>query len=356
MTSGKKLNGYLCANGWEATLCRELAAVGIGEHFYSPAAGLVVGESGTAGLRYEPIFARQWLPSCVEVSGNSLADLIQTMGSALDPVLDSNPLPWTMHCCTPDFYSEDSTHYEFMSGRAALLHEKFMQRMAKYRKRTLEKYQPWESIDEKRPCLVVQVVLTSTDQLWVSTAKRLKTEMGRFVPFMRSLIPGSIPHDSQAPCRSYYKLEEAWQQTGVLPRKGDVCIDLGAAPGGWTWAALKRGARVIAVDFADLKPHVESHPRCEHSLDNGYAFMPARPVDWMFCDMIVRPLATLGLLDRWLEQKACRKFVVNVKFRGKEPETILAAIEELRQKHQLSSLIIKHLYYDRNEITLIGGL
>ena len=155
--------------------------------------------------------------------------------------------------------------------------------------------------------------------------------------------------------RAAYKLEELIERDRLL-KPGMVVVDLGAAPGGWTWAALKRGARVIAVDFADLKAHVESHPRCEHSLDNGYAFMPTRPVDWMFCDMIVRPLATLGLLDRWLEQKACRKFVVNVKFRGKEPETILAAIEELRQKHQLSRLIIKHLYYDRNEITLIGSL
>ena len=141
----------------------------------------------------------------------------------------------------------------------------------------------------------------------------------------------------------------------MYPKKGEVCVDLGAAPGGWTWAALNRGARVVAVDVADLKRHVENHPRCEHSLDNGYSFMPSKTVDWLFCDMIVKPMATLGLLERWLEQKACRKFVVNVKFRGKQPESILTAIQELKDKYQIPELIIRHLYYDRNEITLIGG-
>ncbi|GAB1353542.1 hypothetical protein MASR1M12_22780 [Erysipelotrichia bacterium] len=55
-------------------------------------------------------------------------------------------------------------------------------------------------------------------------------------------------------------------------------------------------------------------PRCEHSIDNGYAYMPQKTVDWMFCDMIVKPMSTLGLLDRWLGAKAHRRFVVNVKF------------------------------------------
>ncbi len=354
MAATKTINGYLCANGWEEALSQELAAAGVGEHFYSPAPGLIVGESSTVSLKFEPVFAQQWLPDCAELIGASIADLTQELGKALDPILDQNPLPWTLHCFTPDYYSEDSTEYEFLSGRAPLLHEKFIQRMAKYRRRAMEKYHEWSAIDEKRPCLVVQVVLVDSDCIWVSAAKRHKSETGKFLPFIRSYSPGSIAHDPQAPCRSYYKLEEAWQHAGVYPRKNEICVDLGAAPGGWAWAALKRGAKVIAVDFADLKPHVENHPQCEHSLDNGYAFMPAKAVDWMFCDMIVKPMATLGLLDRWLKQKACRKFVVNVKFRGKQPESILTAIDELEKKHSLSRLVVKHLYYDRNEITLIG--
>lgn len=348
-------NGFLCGDGWEDALCQELAAVEPGIEYFSPTPGLVVGERAASNLLFEPVFARQWLPNCVEIRGESIADLIDGLGKTVDPYLDQNSLPWTFKSFTTDLYTEDSTRCEYFAGRTTLLHEKFFARMTTYRRRAMERFLEWDEIDEKRPCLVIQAVMVDPDRLWVSVAKRFKTERGVLVPVLWHNNPGLIIHDPLAPCRSYYKIEEAWQQAGVFPRKGETCVDVGAAPGGWSWAALKRGANVIAVDAAKLKKHVETHPRCEHSIDNGYAFMPKKKVDWLFCDMIVKPMATLGLLDRWLEQKACRKFVVNVKFRGKEPDSILAAIKELQAKHQIPELIIRHLYFDRNEITLIGG-
>ncbi len=354
MTRNSVFDGYLCGNGWEEALCEELTAADPGSSFSPRAAGLVVGERRSALQRLEPVFARQWLPDCREVHGDSVADLTQELGRVIDPYLDANPIPWTMHCFTPDLFTEESTHYEFLSGRTTLIFEKFMQRMSTYRRRAFERFQDLKTIDEKRPFLFIQAVLVDTDCLWVSVTKLFKTDRGRYVPFLWRGTSGPVPHDPQAPCRSYYKIEEAWQQAGVFPRPGETCIDIGAAPGGWTWAALKRGARVIAVDFADLKEHVENHPRCEHSRDNGYAFMPGKQADWLFCDMIVKPMATLGLLERWLQAKACRKFVVNVKFRGKQPASILAAIADLQARFAISRLMIRHLYYDRNEITLIG--
>ncbi len=355
MKKKNSYNGFLCGDGWEEALGAELSAKDSQNQFFSPAPGLVIGPINPSYPQYEPVFARQWLPNCVEVRGDSIADLIQVIGKTVDPYLDQSPLPWTIKFFTPDLYTEDSTRYEFLGGRATLLYERFLERMSTYRKRAMERFQEWDGIDENSSCIVIQGVMIDSDRVWVSVAKRFKIERNRYAPVLWHNSPGLIAHDPQAPCRSYYKIEEAWQQAGVFPRKGETCVDVGAAPGGWSWAALKRGARVIAVDAADLKDHVENHPHCEHSIDNGYAFMPDKKVDWLFCDMIVRPLATLGLLDRWLEQKACRKFVVNVKFRGKQPASILAAIKELEVKHQIPELIVRHLYFDRNEITLIGG-
>lgn len=349
-------NGFLCGDGWEQALCDELAGIKPGEKFFSPAPGLVVGGSGRGKFKSEPVFARQWLPNCLEIDGESIARLVQEMGPVVDSYLDEGWLPWTFVCHTPDAFTEDSERYLKTGARTTLLQEKFLERMAKYRKRTMERFEDWNNVNEKRPCIVIQAVMTSNSKLWLSIAERFKTRTGRFVPFLWRKNPGQVEHDHLAPCRSYYKIEEAWLQSGFTPRKNDLCVDLGAAPGGWTWSALKRGARVIAVDFAELKKHVENHANCEHSIDNGYAFMPQRQVDWMFCDMIVKPMATLGLLERWLEQKACRKFVVNIKFRGKDPSTILAAVEELKAKWQIPVLVVRHLYYDRNEITLIGSL
>ena len=52
------------------------------------------------------------------------------------------------------------------------------------------------------------------------------------------------------PSRAYRKLWEALLYAGSKPRPGDLCMDAGASPGGWTWALAGLGAKVIAIDRA----------------------------------------------------------------------------------------------------------
>ena len=51
--------------------------------------------------------------------------------------------------------------------------------------------------------------------------------------------------DDAAPSRSYLKVEEAYIVLGREPAAEETVVDLGAAPGGWSYSAAKRGARVI---------------------------------------------------------------------------------------------------------------
>ena len=56
--------------------------------------------------------------------------------------------------------------------------------------------------------------------------------------------------------RSVYKLEQIDMRARLF-RKGMVCVDLGACPGGWSqYAALKTGStgRVLAVDLKPMDP------------------------------------------------------------------------------------------------------
>ena len=63
-----------------------------------------------------------------------------------------------------------------------------------------------------------------------------------------------------------------------------------AAPGGWAYSALRRGARVTAVDRAPLLPPAGGHPNLTTVLGNAFTFTPpARPVDWLLCDVICEP-------------------------------------------------------------------
>ena len=54
--------------------------------------------------------------------------------------------------------------------------------------------------------------------------------------------------------RAAFKLQELDDRFHLI-RKGDRVLDLGAAPGGWTQVAVKRGAStVLAVDLLPLEP------------------------------------------------------------------------------------------------------
>ncbi len=79
-----------------------------------------------------------------------------------------------------------------------------------------------------------------------------------------------MPHG--APSRSTLKLAEALvtflgDREPDLLRAGMRAVDLGAAPGGWTWQLAQRGLRVTAVDNGALKGEVAqdslvTHVRC----------------------------------------------------------------------------------------------
>ena len=62
------------------------------------------------------------------------------------------------------------------------------------------------------------------------------------------------------PSRAYLKLWEACTLWRAWPQPGETCLDLGAAPGGWTWALAKLGARVVAIDKAALEPAIAAMP------------------------------------------------------------------------------------------------
>ncbi|MDD3492093.1 MAG: RlmE family RNA methyltransferase [Candidatus Thermoplasmatota archaeon] len=53
--------------------------------------------------------------------------------------------------------------------------------------------------------------------------------------------------------RSAYKLLQINDRYEVIG-KGDLVVDLGAAPGGWSQVARELGARVVAVDLDSMKP------------------------------------------------------------------------------------------------------
>ncbi len=165
--------------------------------------------------------------------------------------------------------------------------------------------------------------------------------------------------DDAAPSRSYLKVEEAYIVLGREPLPDETVVDLGAAPGGWSYSAAKRGARVIAVDNGPLKGGAFGNPLIEHRLEDAFKFQPPASVtyDWLFCDLVEEPHHVMqNIVAPWLVQGWCRRFVINLKFGHVDS---LALLGELRAsespftKHA-TNLRIRHLYHDREEFTVVG--
>ena len=162
-----------------------------------------------------------------------------------------------------------------------------------------------------------------------------------------------------APSRSYLKVEEAYGVLGVEPRPGETVADLGAAPGGWSYSAARRGAQVMAVDHGPLKGGALGHPRIRHRREDAFRFRPAagEVFDWLFCDLVEEPHHVLRhLVNPWLKHRWCRRFVVNLKFGRTDPLALLGELRAPASPFATHAAVfrIRHLYHDREEFTVVG--
>lgn len=157
-----------------------------------------------------------------------------------------------------------------------------------------------------------------------------------------------------APSRATAKLLEALTWIGIGPGPGELCVDLGAAPGGWTFVLLGRKARVIAVDRAAMAPAIAKDRRLTHVRGNAFDFRPDEPVDWLFCDMVHKPTEVAKLLARWGREGLARLVVSNLKLPMKKRVPAVAEACRIVQAGGWKDLRTRQLYHDRDEITLFA--
>ena len=152
------------------------------------------------------------------------------------------------------------------------------------------------------------------------------------------------------PSRAYLKLWDVFTVLGHSPGAGELCLDLGSAPGGWTWVLASLGARVFSLDKAELAPNVARMGNVNHCpRSSAFGLEPhlAGEIDWLFCDVACYPARLWGMVERWLQKGACRNFVCTLKFQGEtdhDTAKLFAAVPG-------SKLI--HLSHNKHELTWV---
>jgi len=192
-----------------------------------------------------------------------------------------------------------------------------------------------------------------------------------------ALIGSSDPHNSaaalmgivrqsmpaEAPSRSTLKLAEAIEvfidrseQTRLL-RQGMTAVDLGAAPGGWTWQLVRRGIRVTAVDNGPMKGVLAKHPLVQHLKQDGFKYTPRKAVDWLVCDMVEKPSKVAALIGEWFAAGLVKHAIFNLKLPMKQRlialDSALGGIRKRLDEEGINyRMTAKQLYHDREEITV----
>jgi 23S rRNA (cytidine2498-2'-O)-methyltransferase len=200
----------------------------------------------------------------------------------------------------------------------------------------------------------LHVIFTDERTAWLAAARA-----DREAPWPMGVARLRMPREAGS--RSTLKLAEAIlgllteDERTVAMRAGMRAVDLGAAPGGWSWQLAWRGLHVTAVDNGPMAESVMATGMVQHVRADGFTWRPARPVDWLVCDMVEQPSRIASLIAEWIATSRARHAIFNLKLPMKRR---LDAVDQCRQliEKRLASvgpyeLRIKHLYHDREEVT-----
>ena len=192
-----------------------------------------------------------------------------------------------------------------------------------------------------------------------------KVFIGYAPPNNSAKWPMGIPRlkfPKTAPSRSTLKLEEAWhyfiptQEWEKRLAPAMKAIDLGAAPGGWTWQLVNKHMYVIAIDNGPMQQQLMETGQVEHIKADGFTYKPKKPVDWMVCDIVEKPARTAAMVETWFTERWCREAIVNLKLpmkqRYQEVTKIINKLHEHFIEYNIKvNISCKQLYHDREEIT-----
>ena len=357
---------HLCWPERDPPLLAELAADFPRSRHALAAGGLVWSELAADDASVTPClaFAEQVLPEPRAVAARSVTQWAQVLADAVLEELGAHDGPWRLHVLS----APPAAGSRLGPGRARLVREQALDRIQQ-RRRSLRR----ALVEDGRPFAadeaLVQLLLVSLESGWLSLCR---PDERRHLRRCLSRFPGgvvAVPEDRAPPSRAYAKLLEAELHLGRAIARGERVVDLGGAPGGWSAVALQRGACVLAVDRAPLRDDLMLHARLVFRRGDAFKFRPdaaprgadplpewlVPPVDWLLCDVVAFPERTLALLQQWLTQRWCRRFVVTLKFRGAADLGRLGELKALLESSG-AEFIVRRLRANKNEVTAAGAL
>jgi len=199
---------------------------------------------------------------------------------------------------------------------------------------------------------VLDVVLVEPGEWWIGchrTTRRLDCWPG-------GVLPIKLPE--HAVSRAHLKMQEALHWSALPVTRGDLCVELGCAPGGASQALLEYGLEVLGVDPAEVASELLEHPHFTHirrrSLEVPHKQL--RGVQWLAVDINAVPSYTLDAAEQIVTNDLTniRGMILTLKLTDwKLAEDLPQLIERVRS-WGYRDVRTRQLAFNRQEISLVA--
>lgn len=186
-----------------------------------------------------------------------------------------------------------------------------------------------------------------------------RLNMGTALPGGLGFLSKSEKPSNELPSRAGGKIREVLallEELEVNKTHFPNWLELGAAPGGMTQCLLDWGVNVTAVDLADMSPSVLKNKGLRHLRINAQQLKGASEFDAILSDMngpyenAARIVANLGAT---LNQDAFVVFTLKLP-KLSDAKKALAEVTQCFRTHSLEILATKHLFHNRQEVTVFA--
>ena len=199
---------------------------------------------------------------------------------------------------------------------------------------------------------VLDVILVEPNQWWIGCHKTIRRS---------ACWPGGVPPvqlPEHAVSRAYLKMAEALAWSALPIARGELCLELGCAPGGAVQALLDQQVQVIGVDPAEVDSTVSDHPRFRHVRRRSLEVprKELRGVRWLAADMNVAPTYTLDAVEAVVTCKAAsiRGMILTLKLADWKLADELPKYIERVQSWGYLDVRTRQLAFNRQEICLVA--
>ncbi len=199
---------------------------------------------------------------------------------------------------------------------------------------------------------VLDVVLVEPGEWWIGCHRTMR----RMDCWPGGVLPIRLPE--HAVSRAYLKMQESLNWSALPSARGDLCVELGCAPGGASQALLEYGLEILGVDPAEVDAEVLAHPHFTHVRRRSHdvPHKQLRNVKWLAVDINATPTYTLDAVEQVVrnDQTNIRGMILTLKLTDLKLAKGLPQFIERVRNWGFRDVRTRQLAFNRQEICLVA--